>query len=485
MDWIESHIKTLTALSGMGDETARKLFLQPVRVELAPELWQNATYRLAYVVAVNLVARIFPRVDFQPGDFPSAITPWGRFEPIYKNDECAQVILRIGGGANAAKEIGLVLHKWRVAINPTCPADPTEVWNPLLAIVGACYAVSAITNKLLNGAITGAKVWPEFSILDFESGDADFDFSAQIEFGRVHVAGIGAVGSAFLFCLGAHGKLQGRLHLIDKDVIDTTNLGRYPLFDTSDIGNGKVHAARAKLASISRIDCVAHLDEFESYCRHQLKGNPGFRIERLVSAPDKRKTRRSFQHELPWQLWDASTGTDQVVIHSNHYDPNFACLECIYPERPEEGAHLRHLSETLAVPLEELRLQTTISPENAARITLKYPHLNIEQLVGRDYDSIFRDLCSASMLRAGDEIVLAPMSFTSMLAGAFLYLEFLKSLSRESFAHLEPVNYYVLNPLFPPNRYLREMRGSRPTCTCQTSVYRRAFSRIWGSDSAI
>jgi len=480
MDWIESHIKTLTVLSGMSEETARKLFLQPVRIEFAPDVWENATYKLAYVVAVNLVARVFPRVDFEPGNFAWALTPWGKFEPIYKGDERARVVLRIGTDANAAEEIGLVLHNWRVALNATRPADPTESWNPMLAIIGACYAVSAITNKLLNGAINGAKVWPEFSILDFESGEADFDFNAQIEFGEVHVAGIGAVGSAFLYCLLAHGKLRGRLHLVDKDVIDTTNLGRYTLFDTSDLENRKVDAAKAKLAPISGMDCEAHFDEFQSYCQHQLKEDPGFRIVGLVSAPDKRKTRRLFQHELPRRLWDASTGPDQVVIHSNDYDPSFACLECIYPERPEEDAHLRHLSETLGVPLEELRLQTTISPENAARITSRYPQLKIEQLVGRDYDSIFRDLCSASMLRAGDEVVLAPMSFTSMLAGAFLYLEFLKSLRSVSFTHLKPVNYYVLNPHFPPNPYLRELRRSRPTCTCQTSVYRRAFSRIWG-----
>jgi hypothetical protein len=480
MDWIESHIKTLTVLSRVNEETARKLFLQAVRIELAPEVRENPTYRLAYVVAVNLVARIFPRVDFEPGNFAPAITPWGRFEPIYSGDEQPGVVLRVGAVANSAEGIGLVLHKWRVALNAMDPADPTEAWNPILAIIGACYAVSAITSRLLDGAITGAKAWPEFSILDFESGEADFDFNAQIDFGVVHVAGVGAVGSAFLYCLLAHGKLQGRLHLVDKDEIDTANLGRYTLFDTFDLEKRKVLAAKAKLHSVSGIDCVAHFDEFQSYCQHQMKQDPRFRIEGLVSAPDKRKTRRLFQHELPRRLWDASTGPDQIVIHSNDYDPRFACLECIYPERAEEDAHLRHLSETLGVPLEELRLQTTISPENAVRITSKYPQLNVEQIVGRDYDSIFRDLCSASTLKAGDEVVLAPMSFTSMLAGAFLYLEFLKSLSPMPFAHVEPVNYYVLNPHFAPNPPLREMRRSRPTCTCQKSAYRRAFSRVWG-----
>jgi len=34
------------------------------------------------------------------------------------------------------------------------------------------------------------------------------------------------------------------------------------------------------------------------------------------------------------------------------------------------------------------------------------------------------------------------MSFTSLVAGAFQYLEFLKSMRPERFAHLSPSNYY-------------------------------------------
>jgi hypothetical protein len=481
MDWIKSHIKTLTTLSGMGEQAARELFLQPVRVELAEHVAPNRTYRLAYVTAVNLVSRIFPRVDFRTmAPAADEITPWGVFEPSHFNGELCSAFLRIGG-ENRGKdnEVDLVLQNWHVLINSTEKADPAETWNPLLSIIGACYAASAITNKLLNGAVLGAQSWPAFSILDFSSATADFDFEQSIDIGEVHVAGIGAVGSAFLYSMLAHGKCQGKLHVLDKDIIDSTNLGRYPLFDIHDINKKKVVAAKERLGAVRGLDVIPHPVLFQQYCREQLATDRTFRVGGLVSAPDNRETRRQFQHELPRQVWDASTGPDQIVIHQNNYAPEFACMECIYPERPEEDAHSKHVADSLGVALEKIKSGTEIDEESAQVIAGRYPQLRAEDLIGRDYDSIFRDLCSASSLRAGDEVVLAPMSFISVMAGGYQYLEFLKSLRPDKFNHRSLVNYYTANPHFPPNPYLRELRGSRLTCSCQSPAFRRSFNRIW------
>lgn len=481
MDWIESHIKTLTTLSGMDEQTARKLFLQPVRVELEQSLTSNRTYRLAYLVAINLIARIFPRVDFvSMPSAPDAITPWGIFEPRYYDGQPPSAVLRIGGKDRSnSNEICLRVHDWQVVLDSADDGDPSEKWNPILAVIGASYGASALTNKLLRGAVSGTESWPTFSVLDFSSATAEFDFDAPIEIGEIHVAGVGAIGSAFLFCLLAHGKCKGRMHLLDKDTIDSTNLGRYPLFDISEIDEKKVEAAQKRLEVVSGLDVVSHMELFQQYCHQQLTLDRNFRINGLISAPDKRETRRQFQHELPRQTWDASTGPDQVVIHHNTFDPELACLECIYPQRPEEDAHLRHVSETLGVPLERMKAHASINMESARLIVERYPHLRVENVIGRDFDSIFRDLCSASTLKAGDEVVLAPMSFTSMLAGAFQYLEFLKALRPETFAHLKAANYYTLNPHFPPNPYLRELRTASQKCSCQSPAFRKAFNRIW------
>jgi molybdopterin/thiamine biosynthesis adenylyltransferase len=479
MNWIESHIETLVALTGVPENIARRLFLRPVRVEINPRIKANRTYQLAYTTAINLLSRIFPAVNFHalPGGVP-AITPWGKFEAT-QHEFQQDLIIAIGGAAESDK-LPLILENWKVMVGSNKPARVSEPWNPILAIIGAAYIVSAATNLLLDGAILGAKNWPEFSILDFQHGSAAYDFDKPISIGDLHVAGVGAVGTAFLYCLLAHGRCQGKLQLIDNDKVDYKNLGRYPLFDRYDTDTHKALAAQKRLNGQKGLQVIYNVEIFQEYLKKHRRANPKFKIENLISAPDKRVTRRIFQHELPRRVWDASTGPDQVVIHTNDYNPNFACLECIYPEHPSESAHLEHVAETLGLDIEILKKAEPIKLPEARLIIARYPHLRLPDLMGRDYDSVFRELCGASQLRAGDEVVQAPMSFVSMLAGAFLYLEFLKSMTPENFREIPQVNYYQLNPLFPPNPYMRELRKARAACTCQRPLFRNAYNAIWG-----
>jgi hypothetical protein len=485
MDWIEGHIQTLLLSTYISEETARRLFLRPVRVILAAEVEKNRTYRLAYTTTVNLLSRIFPIIDFVPIEADTiAITPWGKFAPTQQIGG-ADLTLYIGEKSKNEKgSISLALSDWKVQIDSEVKPNPEEKWNPILAVAGAAYFVSAATKCLLGDAIVGASKWPEFSILDFKKGSAEFDFDRPIEIGEVYMAGIGAVGSAFLYCLLAHGRCEGALHFLDRDKIDMKNLGRYPLFDETELKVPKGVAAKAKLSSVKNLEVFEHEELFQHYTKRRITEDKAFRIESLVSSPDKRETRRAFQHELPRRVWDASTGIDQVVLHANVYDPALACLECIYPERPEEDAHLKEVSETLGIPISRLKQAEPINDEDAILIARRYPKLLPSELIDQDYDSIFRDLCSAGELKAGDEVVLAPMSFVSMIAGLFLYLEFIKSMCPETFSELARPNYYQLNPHFPPNPYMREVRNARAGCTCQQVTYRNVFNSLWNQGNS-
>ena len=482
MDWIEGHIKTLMYLTGMSESTARDLFLRVVRVEIDPTVAHNRTYQLAYTTTVNLLSRIFPKVQFERVEGASPkITPWGQFVPLV-SEEQPEVIVRIGSGRTSeTNTLSLWLDDWHVGIDADLTANADTSWNPVLAIIGSCYVAAAATAKLLQGAIHAANHWPVFSILDFENGTANYDFSQQISIGQKYLAGVGAVGSSFLFCLLAHGRCQGELYIFDEDVVDHDNLGRYPLFDASDDGTPKVLAAQERLSSIAGLSVIPIPCTLQKYCR-QHESHPDFRIEGLISAPDKRETRRQFQHELPRRVWDASTGPDQVVIHTNEFTPILACMECIYPERPEEQAHLKHVAETLGLSFGRVKSGEPINESDAELIVKRYARLQGREIVGKDFDSVFRDLCSSNQLVAGDEVVLAPFSFTSMLAGAYQYLEFIKTFAEPLREAVPPMNYFTVNPMFPPNPYLRELRASRPSCSCQKKAFRDVFNKLWEKD---
>lgn len=481
MDWVETHIETLCRLRPeLSPELGRRLFLQPVSLTIDASLAEDATYALAYSAAVGQISRLFPRVSFAelPGQ-PTSITPWGTNTPI---DTPTEPMLTIHFGMDKFDKPRVVsanARDWQIYIDTPCDVKRTA-YNPVLAILTAAYACSRATKLLLNKAVEGAKRWRPFSILDFDSGTAEFDWSEQITVGKTTLAGVGAIGSAFLYTALAHSRLVGELVIVDDDVIDKTNLGRYILFSTQDINQKKVLAATARFKlSPPGLAINPITSRLQAYSKEQLAKDPGFKIERLVSAPDRRDTRRAFQSELPREIIDASTGPNQIVIHRNRYERDWACLECIYPLIEIEDAHYRHLASKLGIPLERVKSADVINKPDAEVIHRTYPALAIEDLIGRAFDSVFRELCSAGELRIEDHVVLVPMPFVSAAAGAYLYLELIKCLRQDIFAPFRGYNYVQMNPFFPPNPSFAEMRPSRDTCKCQSFPYRHAFDRLW------
>jgi hypothetical protein len=172
------------------------------------------------------------------------------------------------------------------------------------------------------------------------------------------------------------------------------------------------------------------------------------------------------------------------VIHHNRFRPELACLACIYAEVSDEDAHLRHVAEALNLPIELVRAGQEISKADAEKIRARYPHLTGRKLVGRPYNSVFKELCSAGQLKIEDEVVLTPFPFISGLAGALLYFDFLQTLKREIFGRFQNYNYLRLDPLHQPNPQLKLQRTPREGCpVCKNPTIRRFFNHLWGSDT--
>jgi hypothetical protein len=485
-EWIREHIRTLTYLSKLTTAEAEGLFLRVVGIELDERVRSNRTYRLAYLYALNLLSRMFPYTKFEPMKHePLLILPWGTGSPI-GTGQSPEVRLVFGNprfGESQGRVMSANCHDWRVYIGGDIEADPNESWNPVLALVTACYAAAHCTQVLLGSAVEQER-WKPFSILDFEDGRVEFDWSKSWELGEAHLAGVGAIGSAFLYSLAAHGCAVGKLVLVDHDRVETSNLGRYTFFDATDEGVYKTIAAKARLGKFGLPIWVETVEKrFEQYFNEAYSADNGFRVERLISAPDKRATRRVFQKTLPRTMWDASTGPSQVSLHSNSFDAAYACAECIYPETPEEHAHERHVAETLNVEVARIQSGDPITQVDAQRIVERYPECEKEQLIGKAFDSVFRELCSAGEIRTARGVVHAPFSFVSGLAGVLLYFELVKSSLPGVFGPFQKYNYFQVNPFRQPNPEFRELRASRKECICQEEVFRKVHRKMWGEVS--
>ncbi len=478
-----SHVQTLAVLAKAPPKTVEALFQQPIRISLGPELRGNRTYELAFAFAANLLARVFP---FTYSDYlPDA--PLFRLlkRPITSGpSDCLALELIFGSRqqTKAEKYLYAYCSDWKVTVRDAAGQfDSAEPWNPILALVTACYAVARATAVLLGNSVSASEVLEPFSMLDYRAGRTAFDWCQAVEAGDVHVAGIGAVGTAFLFALSAHGQMTGAFRLIDEDGVEPRNLGNYSLFSEEDLGKKKTVRAKMLLDGLHLPAQFASVPQkLQDHVNQQTLLEPGFKIEKLISAPDRRETRRQFQGLLPRRVWDASTGPDDLVLHHNDFNPELACLACVYNVVPDEDAHLRHVADVLNLPRERVRAGQQITKADAERIRQRYPQLADAELVGRAYDSVFKELCSSGQLRIEDEVVLTPFPFISALAGILLYFDFLQSLRPDMFRAHQDYNYLRLSPFYQPNPAYRLLRAARSDCpVCRNPTVRRVFERLW------
>jgi molybdopterin/thiamine biosynthesis adenylyltransferase len=160
---------------------------------------------------------------------------------------------------------------------------------------------------------------------------------ARLERSSVLLVGCGALGGMLAQSLARAG--LGRLVLVDRDVVDETNLPRQVLFDERHAREGvpKALAARETLARAggpTRVDPhVAHVDadNLEQLAQGSdlvLDGTDNLRTRYLVNDWAVREAR-------PW-IYGAVVGAEGRVLAVR--PGKGPCLRCLFPDPPPAGA---------------------------------------------------------------------------------------------------------------------------------------------------
>jgi hypothetical protein len=133
----------------------------------------------------------------------------------------------------------------------------------------------------------------------------------------------------------------------------------------------------------------------------------------------------------------------------------------------------------LGVDVAEVR-NDYIDVDAARRIAARHPQLDSSALVGTAYDSLFKSLCATGQLGVEEgRTILAPFSFVSVLAGAYLALELVLRASSEDVSR--PFNYWRASPWTSPVFELKTLRPARPKCeTCGNAVISETVKQLWG-----
>jgi len=87
------------------------------------------------------------------------------------------------------------------------------------------------------------------SAVDFRPETTGYELQADLKASKVVVLGLGGVGSAVAMGLAASG--IGRLHCVDHDTVELSNLNRQLLYTEQDIGSAKADAAVKRLRSLN------------------------------------------------------------------------------------------------------------------------------------------------------------------------------------------------------------------------------------------
>lgn len=152
---------------------------------------------------------------------------------------------------------------------------------------------------------------------------------------RVLLVGVGALGSALAETLVRSG--VGRMWLVDRDVVELSNLQRQTLYAECDVGAPKAHAAAARLHAINRTAALAPIaEDFTPAVFEGLDAAPDL----ILDGTDNFATRYlindlALRARVPWVYGGAvgSRGTAMAVLPGRT-----PCLRCLMPEPPPGGA---------------------------------------------------------------------------------------------------------------------------------------------------
>lgn len=389
---------------------------------------------------------------------------------------CVEVLIGpITARHPSARHVHVVWTEREIILSNTAQTSACEAQlHPIVVTIGACYIAAATVNALLDYPFSPAERTVRIPVSALLGVDPAWA-SKTIPLREAVLAGAGAVGNGFLTGLKCF-VVEGRLHVADPKVVKDSILPRCLWFDGDDVDQPKSEVLVRKAAPAFRELELLPWNGTVSELRVRL---PGAKIERLIVGVDSRRARRRLQSELPREVYDASTtGIAEVVLHFNTSQESTACMACIYKEELGELQHEAHVAEALGISVDAVRREF-VTHSDAVAIVNRHPDLDVGALVGRAFDSLFRERCASGKLPTdADRQVLPPLPFVSVLAGAWLALETARRLAGAGSA--QGFNYWRLSPWHSPNLALQQRRPKDPVCECCSSeAVREAIGILW------
>lgn len=356
-----------------------------------------------------------------------------------------------------------------VTIDAASLRHSNEHVHPLLTALAACHIAAAALHRVIGSSSLPSLALP-LSVDFAELGIPEAGLTTPFDISGAVLVGAGAVANGFLRAL-RHLQVRGTLAIVDPKTVGEGNPNRCLYFTEHHVRLPKAPTlAQSAQPDFPELKLEPHTCTFG-----ELVAKTGL-VDTAIVTVDSRRARRSLQKEIPRRIIDAST-TDAraVIVHSHNQPTEHACLACIYRHVPDEHARERSIAESLGIDIETVR-EGFITAAAAARIAKAHPSVEASMVVGKAYDTLFKELCSAqALLTPEGRQVLAPFAFVSALAGVLLVVELLRSNHQ-----VATTNYWSVDPWGAPFSRLRRQRPRIPNCEfCADDNARQLVHSLW------
>ena len=477
-----------------------EVFSSPIiAVELRPSAAQHPGNTAAFLLAMNLLSRMFERVH---AIFPSGTEihnhPWGlktvRAIVDELNDTVGggldieaprrpDVVLSIGERPSipAAHEVVVRGSPWRAALDCDLPDEGEGVFGFLYA---ACMGSAQVLLHILNSIDAPYRPMEPFniSILELLKSGADINMPKAIMIPETHLVGVGAVGSAAVYALSHLDHLQGILHLIDNEQVDESNLNRYVLMQRRNIDSWKVDIASEALKRTA-VQPVPFQNSFSHYVEEHSDS-----IDLLLSPVDTREGRRELAKTLPRRVINAATGGTTVTVSTHGFNDGKACLHCLYPSPANHPSREEIMAVDMGLSPDLCReLVRTNAPLGATLVAQIEKYRGVEpgkwaNKANSPIDSFYvKTVCGEATLHLPAADVVAPLSFISASAGILLAAELVKT-AHPGLNEWALDNYFRADILKHPNPAFRQLlpQDQSGKCICQDHNYTEVYMEMYG-----
>lgn len=457
-------------------------------------------------MAMRLLARLYPALEIrvasgadamaaEMADLAQAINP--RIDITEGND--TSVAIAVGADAPAFAPITFYAGSdgWDAYLGTTGPRAVGTSANPLGAGAAACFACANVFRAVFLDH-TG-------SLFDHDSAFSVLDLSANatheplaLEGMRLPddavLVGLGAIGNAAAWAL-ARTQLSGRLHLVDQQEVDLSNLQRYTLARRMDEGRSKVTlVAEAFQRDLLVTQYPLPWAEFvERY---------GYVWPHVLVALDSARDRRAVQASLPGWIANAWTQPDDLGL-SIHPFGGFgglgACLHCLYLPSEALASEDVLVARALGVPeqlmqIRELLYRDAPAPRPLLEMIANKLEIPLEHLLAfedRPIRTLYVEgMCAGAVLPLGrlgtpQRDMHVPLAHQSALAGVLLAGALARQAVQTGRSVAVPSLTTVtrINLMRPLSEYLRlpVQKDPRGICICDDADYVRAYHAKYGA----